>query len=152
MKLSPNFTLAEATRSDWASRHKITNQPNAEQFAAMKHAAQCMEKVRALLGAPILVSSWLRVPMLNKAIGGSATSSHTLGYAIDFTCPKFGNTREIAQTLADSAIDFSQLILEFPDKPNGGWVHIDFNPKPNKNKLLTAVKPDGKTIYKAGIK
>lgn len=151
MQLSEHFTLKEATTSEWASSHGIDNQPNDEQLKAMQHAANSLEAVRDLLGAPILISSWLRVPELNKAIGGSATSSHCKGYAIDFTCPKFGNTRKIAQLLADSAIDFSQLILEYPDKPNGGWVHIDFNPKPNNNKLLTATKVNGKTVYKGGI-
>jgi hypothetical protein len=151
MRLSENFILAEATRSDWAAKHNIMNVPNAEQLAAIKYAANQMEKVRHLLGAPILISSWLRVPELNKAIGGSPTSSHCFGYALDFTSPRFGSTRTIAQTIADSAITFSQLILEFPDKPNGGWVHIDFNPKPNKNPIMTATKVNGKTFYQRGI-
>jgi zinc D-Ala-D-Ala carboxypeptidase len=89
-KLSEHFTLEEATHSDTAIRQGINNQPNDKQLENMKIAAEGMEKVRAALGKPISVNSWLRLPEVNVAVGGSKVSSHMDGWAIDFTS-SFGN-------------------------------------------------------------
>jgi putative chitinase len=150
MTLSTHFTIEEATKSDFARANKIDNKPNATQLEAMKKAAEGMELLRTLFGTPILVSSWFRCPKLNVGIGGSATSSHTEGYAVDFTSPKFGDTRKVAKAIVDAKIKFDQLILEFPDKPNGGWVHISFAPA-MRGQILTATKQGKKTVYAKGL-
>jgi len=136
MRLSTHFTLEEATTSQTASRKGIDNTPDDIELAAMLHAASKMEEVRTLLGHPITVSSWFRSHDLNRAIGGSPTSDHVNGYAIDFSCPQFGTPYEIAKAIEESGIEFSQLIHEF-----GRWVHISFRPTPNRNKLLTIFTP-----------
>lgn len=137
MQLSDHFTLEEATTSQTAVRQGIDNTPPDDILDNMKQTAQMMEEVRTLLGHPIRISSWYRSEELNAAIGGSRTSDHVSGYAIDFMCPGFGSPYDITKKLEESDIEFSQLIHEF-----GRWVHISFRPTPNKNKLLT--------IFKAG--
>jgi len=77
MNLSTNFTLEEATFSETAVRMGIPNEPSSEQLENMKKAAEGMEAIRKLLGKPIRVSSWLRLPAVNQAIG-SIISSLTL--------------------------------------------------------------------------
>lgn len=126
MNLSKHFTLAEATNSYTAAKQGINNQPNYDQLQALKHSAAGMECVRNLLGHPISPSSWLRVPELNSAIGGSETSDHMSGYAVDFACPKFGSPADVVKAIQSSSIVYDQLILERV----GGkeWVHISFAP------------------------
>ena len=143
MNLSPNFTLEEATFSDTAVRLGINNQPSPEQLENMKITAQGMETVRKLLGKPIRVNSWLRLPALNQAIGGALKSSHMDGWAVDFTCPAFGDPYTVAKALKESDIQVDQVIHEF-----GRWVHISFAPE-MRGQFLTIFKPDNK--YKAGI-
>ena len=143
MNLSPNFTLEEATFSDTAVRLGINNQPSPEQLENMKITAQGMETVRKLLGKPIRINSWLRLPALNQAIGGALKSSHMDGWAVDFTCPAFGNPYTVAKALKQSDIQVDQVIHEF-----GRWVHISFAPE-MRGQFLTIFKPDNK--YKAGI-
>ena len=143
MQLSPNFTLDEATFSETAARLGIDNNPSYAQLENMKKAAEGMETVRKLLGKPIKVSSWLRLPAVNQAIGGAAKSSHMDGWAIDFTCPGYGNPYEVAKALKDSDIQVDQCIYEY-----GRWVHISFAPE-MRNQFLTIFKPENK--YKSGI-
>ena len=143
MNLSEHFTLEEGTFSETAVRLGINNQPSPEQLENMKKTAEGMEKVRALLGKGIRVNSWLRLPEVNVAVGGSKVSSHMDGWAVDFTCAGFGDPYAVAKAIEASDIKYSQLIHEF-----GRWVHISFAPD-MKQQALTIFKPDNK--YKAGI-
>lgn len=124
MNLSPHFTLAELTVSETAARRGIDNDPPPDVVERLKHTALCLEAVRILLGAPIVVSSGYRSPALNAAIGGAQNSDHTRGDAADFICPGFGAPSTIVSALKDSGIQFDQLIEEF-----GRWVHISFGPQ-----------------------
>lgn len=147
MRLSPNFTLEEATLSQTATRLHIDNQPDAETLANMEQAAEGMELVRSLLGYSIHVNSWLRVLRLNRAIGSKDTSDHVRGWAIDFTCPQFGTPLEICRAIVASEIEFSQLIFE------GTWVHISFNPAKIDNREVLTARFDamGRASYTRGL-
>lgn len=118
MKLSPHFTLEEFTRSQTAARLGIKNEPNEQQLKNMKRVARKMERVRALLGTYIIVTSMLRVPRLNTAIGGSKKSQHMAGLAIDFIAPGF-KPEKIIEIIKTSGIKYDQLINEFDQ-----WVHF----------------------------
>ena len=143
MQLSENFNLDEATFSETAVRLGINNQPSPEQLENMKITAQGMESIRKLLGKPIRVNSWLRLPALNQAIGGALKSSHMDGWAVDFTCPAFGDPYTVAKALKESDIQVDQVIHEY-----GRWVHVSFAPE-MRGQFLTIFKPDNK--YKVGI-
>jgi hypothetical protein len=138
MNLSPHFTLAELTQSQTAAREGLDNTPPAEMVDALRKTAELLERVRALLGKPILVSSGYRSPRVNRAVGGAAQSAHMLGCAADFSCPSFGSPLEICRAIAASDISFDQLIHEFR-----AWVHIAWAPLPRRQVL---------TIDKAGTR
>ncbi|MFZ2972228.1 MAG: D-Ala-D-Ala carboxypeptidase family metallohydrolase [Ferribacterium limneticum] len=122
MKLSKYFTLDELTFSQTAARIGIDNTPSMEMANQLGLTAYHMDKVRELLGHPVIVSSGYRSPELNAAVRGSATSSHVRGEAVDFTCPGYGSVREVFDAIRESDICFDQLIVEF-----GRWVHIGFD-------------------------
>jgi zinc D-Ala-D-Ala carboxypeptidase len=83
-KISEHISYVEATRSNTAIRMGVKNDPNKEQLEAMKLVAEkVFEPVRKIANRPITVSSFFRSPKLNKAIGGSETSQHPKGEAID---------------------------------------------------------------------
>jgi hypothetical protein len=145
MNISPHFTLDEAIFSSTAVRAGIDNYPSPEIIANMTQAAAGMEKVRMVLGErPIHVDSWFRCLELNKLVGGSATSAHLDGWAIDHTCRLFGTPFQVAKAIESSEVEFDQLILE------GTWVHISFKPGPRRM-LLTAHFANGKATYTQGI-
>ncbi len=144
-QLSQNFTLAELTASDTAVRLGIDQTPTGDIVAVLARTAEQMEIVRKLLGnKPIRVNSGYRSPVLNAAIGGSRTSAHCTGYAVDFVCPDFGTPKDIAKHLSESAISFDQLIYE------GTWVHISFQPT-MRRQVLTAHFGKGPTTYTQGV-
>lgn len=119
-KLSTHFTLAEMT----VTSSGLPNVPNAQQLARLTATAQAMEAVRLLLAKPIKVNSGFRSAAVNRAVGGSLTSAHALGYAVDFVCPAFGDPMAICKAIAASGIEFDQLIME-----RNRWVHISFDPR-----------------------
>lgn len=158
MQLTKNFTLGELTRSATAGRLGLNNTPDERATTNLRQSARGLwQPVRDILGVPMVVSSGYRNPTLNRAIGGSTTSAHCYGLAIDFTAPAFGNTRKIARYLVaelkERDIKFDQLILEFPDDV-GSWIHLGYK-HPNgqqRGQVLTAVKRGGRTVYLSGLR
>ena len=121
--LSPHFSLAELTQSQSAARVGLDNTPTPEIVTNLARVASVLEQARVLLGVPILISSGYRCAALNAIIGGSKTSAHVQGLAVDFTAPKFGTPFHVAATLADSSLQFDQIIQEY-----GKWVHLGLAP------------------------
>jgi hypothetical protein len=141
MNLSEHFNLDEATYSETAVRLGISNQPSTLQLENMKHAAECLEQLRAVSG-PLRINSWLRLPEVNVAVGGSKVSSHMDGWAIDVSSTKM-TPIDLCHKVEELGIKFDQIIHEF-----GRWMHISFAPEMRQQKL-TIFKPEGK--YKPGI-
>lgn len=142
--LSPHFTYLEAINSDTARKNNVSNVPYLDAMYAMFYTASKMEQVRRVLGdKAILINSWYRSSEVNALVGGSKTSQHMSGEAVDFICPSFGTPVDICKKLISSGLSFDQLIYEH------SWVHISFkNPDgQNRKQVLTLV--NGK--YVSGI-
>lgn len=150
MNLSPHFTLEEFTHSDIAVRKGLENIPDADTIEVMKVTAARLEEVRELLNVPIKVNSGFRSLKVNSAVGGSASSQHCKGEAVDFIAPDFGTPQDVCRAILDSTIDFDQLIAEGIDNANGGWIHISFTDTP-RHSVLTARFTNGKAVYTQGI-
>ena len=151
MRLSANFTLAEFTKSQTATRKGINNTPDNEHLEnAKKLFSNVVQPVRENFGVTVINSGY-RGPALNEAVGGSTNSQHCKGEAVDIECPGVPNY-DVAKWIADN-IDFDQLILEFytPGIPDSGWVHVSYKAEGNRKSVLTAMKEDGKTVYKPGL-
>ena len=152
MKLTPNFSLSEMTKSDTALRLDMDNTPNAVQTENLKTLCEkVLQPVRDHFGKGVKVNSGFRHPQVNAAVGGSKTSDHCKGMAADIEIPGVANG-DLAQWIVDN-LEFRQVILEFytPGVPDSGWVHVSFNPEDNKKQVLTAAKQRGKTVYLEGL-
>ena len=147
MQLSEHLSLAEVTRSDMAKRRGISNMPTPEHLENFKKLAEnIFEPIRKHFGVPIFVSSGYRSKALNTAIGGSLSSQHCLGQALDLDMDgtKNGVTNKMVFEYIKANLNFDQLINEF----NYSWVHVSYNPKGKQRKqILDAVKVGGKTSY-----
>jgi uncharacterized protein YcbK (DUF882 family) len=127
MNLTPHFTLTELTHSEYAVRMGLDNTPTQAVIENLRRLAMRLEEVRAALGYPVVISSGFRSPVVNAGVGGSKNSVHQTGNAVDFICPQYGKPRMIFDRIrVMPSLGWDQLILEYPDSRNGGWVHLGY--------------------------
>lgn len=145
MNLTPHFTLEELTVSQRATRLGIANKPNIEELANLRRLAETLERVRALVGRPVVVSSAFRSKVLNAATPGSSdTSAHVKGLAADFTVPGMA-VKALCLLIRESGIEYDQLIYE------GTWAHLGLAEGKPRQEELTAHFGGQRTTYTRGI-
>lgn len=129
-QLSEHFALEELTITQVRG---ASNEPTSKILETLKLTAGKMERVREILGQPIIVTSGYRSPLVNKIVGGSMYSAHMSGEAVDFVCPNFGTPLQVCRELTDKrhGLEFDQIIEE-----EGRWVHISFSSQ-MRGELLT---------------
>lgn len=135
--LTPHFTLSEMTDSQTAARKGIPNMPpvGSPERANLQRTAETMEEVRTILGdKPILISSGYRSPAVNAAVGGSKSSAHMSGLAVDFSCPGAGTPLQICRALEPhmKKLGIDQLIHEY-----GTWVHLGLTGGAPRHQAMT---------------
>jgi zinc D-Ala-D-Ala carboxypeptidase len=149
VKLTPNFDLAEFTRSETALRYGIRNEPNEMHLANIRVTALGLQMVRMIVrrvlpNAVVRITSGYRSPELNRHpnVGGSPTSAHALGWAADITVEGL-SLAELARLL-EGALPYDQLIYE-----HNRCVHISFDPRLRGQALTQRGGPG--TPIEAGI-
>ena len=151
MKISDHITYAEAIHSQTAKRKGIDNTPNPNQIEAMKLLAEkVFEPLREWVGGPIKLNSLFRSQELNTKIGGSKTSQHCKGQAIDIDDVYGYKTNSEMYHWIKENLSFDQMIWEFGTDTQPNWVHVSYvSEENNRNRCLKAYKDDmGRTKYK----
>lgn len=154
------FTLNEFIKSDTAKKLGIDNTPTKTQ---KNHVIEFVDNLldplreaweeycnRHKLGSPALrVTSGIRSNALNKAVGGSKTSAHYLGYAADLV-PYNGQLAHFKKFCVNWLFDkdFDQMISEAED--NNGipqWIHIGYKNSAGKQREQYLYMKNGKYYY-----
>ncbi len=137
-RITTHFFWNELLASVEADKNNIINAPITEaQTENIITTANYLETIRELLGNnPVIVSSCFRSPKVNKLVGGSLTSAHLDGLAVDFVCNGSGDPAKIVSILRKhvNVLKFDQLINEY-DR----WVHIGWGPK-NREEVIKATR------------
>ena len=155
MHLSEHFTLGEVTKSRHA---EIYNIPSHVAIENLKRVCEWLEELRRRynlryvcgsfsppeLGGeidteePIIITSGYRSPELNKKVGGSPTSNHLTGCAVDIRVYGIEQAMRYAVILMDYADetkqDYDELLIE-RNKSGGYWLHFAVRPKENRRKV-----------------
>ncbi len=150
MAISKHISYKEGVYSTTAMRRDIDNDPNDDQLHFMELIAEkVFEPLREWVGGPIKINSFFRSPELNKAIGGSTTSQHCKGQAMDID-DTFGKaTNAEMYHFIKENLDFDQMIWEFGNDDNPDWVHVSYvSEEKNRRRCLKAYREKGKTKYK----
>lgn len=149
MQLSKHLSLAEVTRSESAKRLGISNMPTEQHIKNFKLLAEkVFEPIREHFGKPIYISSGYRSQALNAAIGGSLSSQHCQGEALDLDMDGTDITNKQVFDFIKDNLEFDQLIWEFGTKDNPDWVHVSYESTGKQRKqILKASKANGKTSY-----
>lgn len=153
MQLSKNLYLSEVTKSRTAKRLGISNEPTKEHLVNLQILAEkIFQPIRDYYGCPIYISSGYRSEALNKAIGGSKSSQHCKGQAIDIDRDghSLPSNAEIFEYIKNN-LEFDQLIWEFGSNTNPDWVHVSYNTNGSQRKqILVAYKDsNNRTKYKS---
>ena len=145
MRISKNFTLSEFTVSQTAERFGIDMHPPELIVDNIRNLVKaCLQPLRDEAG-PIYISSGYRPLELNTRIGGSKTSAHVKGNAVDFMVTNM-TPYDVCELIIAMELPFDQVIHEF-----GRWTHMGVADI-LRAQQLTAFREDGKTRYTAGIK
>ena len=157
MRISKNFTLAELTKSNTATRLGISNVPDKEGIHKLRLlATELLQPLRNAVG-PLRVTSGYRSESLNAAIGGSNKSQHTKCEAVDLQFVKRGSmdNMRIFNAIINRALEFDQIILEFggatadKDSNNPDWIHLSWKVTGNRRQILVAYKDENnRTKYR----
>ena len=129
--LTPNFTFFEMC----TTTHKDLAKTNLEEakkiMGRMYQLAGFAERIREIIGKPLIINSGFRCVKLNNAVGGSLTSQHLYAEALDVRV-NGKSASEVFRIIAASDLKYDQLILERAG--NAQWVHVSIGSK--KEKLI----------------
>ena len=135
--ISKHITLQEAIHSDTAVRNAINNTPDAATIEKMKLVAEkCFEPLRAWYKKPIRINSFYRSQSLNVKVGGSATSQHCKGEAIDISAGSRTENKKLYDWLVANLPEWDQIIYEYGDDSGPDWVHVSYKAKGNRKQIL----------------
>lgn len=142
-RLTEHFTLNELA----ATSHKQYQQKNLAYAKTMRSRledlAYFLEEVRTVCDSPLLITSGVRCPELNKAVGGVATSQHVTGRAADIIPQANGSVQDHFCKIYNSHLIYDQLILE--NSKGKTWIHISWNGMSGRREALVY---DGKKYKK----
>lgn len=153
--ISKYISYEKGTYSNTAIMRGIINRPGARELRAMKAVG---DKIHTPIteqlfeGTPVSFDSFYRSPVLNKIVGGSKTSQHMKGEAIDLKSKKAEITNKQLFYWILENLEFDQLIWEFGDKNQPAWVHVSYvNPeiRANRKQVLRALRQNGQVKYVA---
>lgn len=120
--LVPHFTFFELAGTSNEQYKKLNLLKAQEQMGKMYMLAGFAERVREIVGKPLIITSGYRCPELNKAIGGAITSQHIFCEAIDFVV-KGLRPEDVFNRIVTSDLKYNQIIIERNTK-GSQWVHI----------------------------
>lgn len=148
MNISKHVTVEEFCYSPTAIRAGIINVMALQQLDnATLLCEKVFEPLRAHVSKPIKINSGFRSPSLNRAIGGSSSSQHCKGQAMDLEL----HDKKLFDWIIDN-LEFDQLIAEYGTDTNFAWFHVSYSRKNNRKQVLRAFKKAGKTVYSKYIR
>ena len=133
MNLTPHFTIEELAGTSNDKYKKLNLLKAQEHMGKMYMLAGFAERVREIIGKPMIITSGYRCPELNRAIGGAITSQHIFCEAIDFVV-KGLRPEDVFNRIVTSDLKYNQIIIE-RNKSGSQWVHISIGSYKQKLKF-----------------
>ena len=147
MKLSEHFTLGEVTKTSYKTEDQ--NIPSRVAIENLKNLCEnWLEDLRYSYytlshkrDSPhcemLIINSGYRSPEVNRLAGGSPTSNHLTGCAVDIHVEGFEQAVRYASILLDisegTKRDYDELFIE-RNKAGSHWIHFAVRPKDNRRK------------------
>ena len=130
-----------AYNSDTAKKFKIDNTPTEADIENLKTVCTLIyDRLYDAFNGGITLNSAYRCPELNSAVGGSKTSGHLYGRALDIEGTGGVKNKEIFDYIRKNITEFDQLIWEYGSKNEPNWVHISYDSKRNRKSIFSIPK------------
>ena len=146
------FTISEFIRSETAIKKRVWNGCNREQEDNIESlVAAVLDPLREKYGSPIKVTSGFRCTAVNKNIGGTVTSQHTVGEAADIVGYDGSTTENYKLGRLIVALgNYDQIIFENVGKSDlkPQWIHVSWKRKgDNRHLIMKKVKGTKTYVY-----
>lgn len=145
-RLSENFTLKNTVvGSDPELPSQCYGKSAAEIVCNLKHlAVNVLEPIKSKYPNMIITNTW-RSEAKNAKVGGSKTSKHMSGQAVDIQFRGFNKkqTFDAAVEIQKTLGGYDQIIIEYSGQKM--WIHIGFCHSGNRNQCLTIQVGDNTT-------
>ena len=132
-----HFSISELTYSTKAKELHIDNTPFSLTIIdnLTDLTENILDPIRDAWNAPLIITSGYRSDALNKAVGGSKTSAHRYGLAVDVVPKNMADFDKFAAFVKDYLKDkeYDQLILE--QKGSSRWLHIGYKSADGKQRM-----------------
>lgn len=115
------FTIDELCKTNTG----LDNTPNDLEVCNIEELIEVLDDMRDEWGSGIRVNSGFRCKAVNEKVGGSETSAHPFGWAVDIE-PVNGDMKKFQDFIVDYFKDrpFDQIIKEKPKNGIASWVHF----------------------------
>jgi len=148
------FILKHFLKSNTAEKFNINNAPGIDTSPTRDQVINNLKQLMENVGDKIfdqypnmVITSGYRCIKLNEQLGGSSTSEHVFGYAIDFQVPGV-STKDVFNWCYNNLPSWRQLIWEFPEKESNSWIHISYQLAGNTNRTtLASNKEEVHNVY-----
>lgn len=131
------FSISELTHSDKAKELHIDNTPFSLTIIdnLTNLTENLLDPIREAWNTPLIITSGYRSDALNRAVGGSKTSAHRYGLAVDVVPKNMADFDKFATFVKDylKDKDYDQLILE--QKGGSRWLHIGYKNLEGKQRM-----------------
>lgn len=152
MRITNHFNYESFwNNSETAKKYKIKNIPNQAARANIYNLAKnILEPIAQAFDGKIRINSGYRSPELNSKVGGSNSSQHSTGAAVDIVAISGGSNKKLFDTILslikNGKIVVGQLIWEYGSNACPQWCHVSL-PYRKKNNIIRAVRCGGRTKY-----
>lgn len=118
--ITKNFTIDELTKTHC----RANNVPTIEAIINLtKLCIYILQPLRDAYKMPIRVNSGYRSPVVNRIVGGTASSQHLKGMAADISTGTIAGNKRLFALIQELNLPFDQLI----DERSYQWIHVSYS-------------------------
>ena len=140
-----HFKLKHLIYSNTAKNKSINNFPGIDNSPSQTEVIENLRSLMNVVVDPIvdiypdlIITSGYRCMALNSRLGGSNTSQHVFGQAVDIQIPGL-STADVYNYIYYQVTGWDQLIWEYPERGGSSWVHVSYSSR-NRRKTTLASK------------
>ena len=148
-----HFKLKHLIYSNTAKNNSINNFPGVDNSPSQTEVVENLRLLMRIVVDPIvdvypdlIITSGYRCIGLNSRLGGSSTSQHVFGQAVDIQIPGL-STADVYNYIYYQVTGWDQLIWEYPERGGSSWVHVSYSSRNRRKTTLASRSSTYHNLY-----